>query len=603
MHYDALTAGAVADEWRHLLVGGRIDKIFQPDVWSLALLVRSHNQNWQVFQCFNPRFARAHLVRDRKLGSGFDAPTPFVMLLRKHLESARIVAVHQPPLERILHLETAHGAEPPRTLVIELLGRQSNAVLLDEAGVILGALRHVTADMSRTRVILPHLPYSPPAPAAGMATSGGARLDPRSAEPAAIAAALGTAAAVSVAERLPRVLAISPTAAAEAVFRAAGEAGAADVEPAALADALHELFAPLADGAPWSPSAARRGAQQVAFAPYRLRSLDSTATVTDVESISLAIERFFAPRESADRLAGLRGRLQGLVKPVAERAERRLGAIEQQVAQAEAQLSLRAQGELLLTYQPAIARDQQEVILDDFSGGAPQHIPVNPALTAVQNAQVIFKRYARAKRTIEALGPQRAELAVELAFARQVLTDVALCETPAEFVRLETELRGEGFFADRERAAGGRTSGKKAPRKGERGPAAAAATPTSLQLDGFEVLYGKTSQLNDALTFRLAGRKDLWLHAKGVPGSHVVIRAGGRPVPDDVLLEAAGIAAYLSASRGETKAAVDYTTVSNVRRQPGGKPGLVYYVSERTVQVAPLAPEAAAKEAVHAPAR
>jgi predicted ribosome quality control (RQC) complex YloA/Tae2 family protein len=594
MHYDALTASAVAQEWRRQLLGGRIDKIFQPDAWSLALLVRNHNQNWQVYQSFDPRFARAHLVQDKKLGSGFDAPTPFVMLLRKHLESARIVAVHQPPLERVLHLETVHGGEPPRTLIIELLGRQSNAVLIDEAGIVLGALRFVTGEMSRTRVIQPHVPYAAPAPAIGAKADSVVRLDPRDVSAAALISALGDTPASALAEQLPRVMAISPSAAREAVTRM----GATSLDAKALATALHELFAPLLGPEVWSPSLARRGTQVLAFAPYHLRSWETTSVVEDADSISLAIERYFAPREGAERLTSQRSRLLSMVKPVAERGERRLMAVEQQVAKAQEQLQLRRLGELLLTYLPEIARDQREVVLEDFSGEA-IHIPVDPSLTAVQNAQHVFRRFARAKRTIEALGPQQQALTLELAYARQVLTDVGLCETPADFVRLEAELRGSGFFSERERASGGRHQGKKAPRKGERGPAAAAAAPTTLQLAGFDVLFGRTSHLNDALTFRLAGRQDLWLHAKGVPGSHVVIRCGGRQVPDDVLLRAAGIAAYLSSSRAEGRAAVDYTSVSNVRRQPGGKPGLVNYVGERTVHVVPLAPESATREAVN----
>lgn len=595
MHYDALTASAVAEEWRRALLGGRIDKIFQPDAWSLALLVRNHNQNWQVLQSFDPRFARAHLVQDKKLGSGFDAPTPFVMLLRKHLESARIVAVHQPPLERILHLETVHGAEPPRTLIIELLGRQSNAVLMDETGIVLGALRHVTGEMSRTRVIQPHLPYAPPAPAIGAMADGRVRLDPRDVSAEALSAALDGAPGNGLGEQLPHVMAISPTAAREAVTRMGGTG----MDAVAMATALRELFAPMLGTEAWSPSVAMRGKQILAFAPYYLHSLETTASVETADSISLAIERYFAPREGSERLTTQRTRLLSMVKPVAERAARRLGTIEQQMVKAQEQLQLRRLGELLLTYLPEITRDQREIALENFSGETVQ-VPVDPALTAVQNAQQIFKRYGRAKRTIEALGPQQQELALELAYARQVLIDVALCETPAEYVRLEAELRSSGFFAERERASGGRTQGRKAPRKGERGPAAAAATPTTLHFDGFDVLFGRTSQLNDALTFHLAGRQDLWLHAKGVPGSHVVIRSGGRPVPDDVLLRAAGVAAYLSTSRGEARAAVDYTSVGNVRRRPGGKPGLVSYVGERTVQVAPLTPESANREAVHA---
>lgn len=579
-----------------MLLGGRIDKIFQPDAWSLALLVRSRNQNWQFFSSLNPRFARAHLLRERKLGSGFDAPTSFVMLLRKHLESARIVAIHQPPLERILHLQTAHGAEPPRTLIIELVGRQSNAVLLDEQGVVLGALRQVTGEMSRSRVILPHAAYAPPASVMGATVEGGGRLDPRDVAPAALVRAMETTTGGTTAERLPRVLAISPTAAKEAVFRAQADGGEG-VDT--LAAALQDMFAPLEEPSLFAPSMARRGPQVVAFAPYRLRHLESSSTVEDADSMSLAIERYFAPKERDDLLAGRRGRLQSLVKPIAERAARRLAAVELHLAQAQEHLALRRLGELLLTHQPAIARDQRDVVLDDFSGGEPVRIAVDPALTAVQNAQQIFKRYARAKRTLEALTPQQAGLAVDLAYARQVLTDVALCDTPADVVRLEAELREGSFFAERDRAAGGRKQGRKAPRKGERGVVAAPAAPTVVQVHGFEVLYGKTSQLNDTLTFRLAARQDLWLHAKGVPGSHVVIRSGGRAVPDDVLLQAAGLAAHLSSARGEAHAAVDYTNVSNVRRQPGGKPGLVYYVGERTVQAAPLAPDSFTKEGLH----
>lgn len=592
MHYDALTAAAVAEEWRRLLVGGRIDRIFQPDAWSLALLLRSQGQNHQVLLSLDPRVARAHLVTGRKLASGFDEPTPFVMLLRKHLESVRLQAVEPPPMERILHLQAAHSGDAAVTLVVELLGRQSNAVLVDAAGIVLGALRYVTSQMSRTRVVLPHRLYAPPPPAVG---AGSDRLDPRAVGGTELAAALADIPGRTLAERLPRAVALSPTAAREAVFRATGATDAEQADAEALAAALRDLCKPLAAGG-WAPSLAGRGGAAVAFAPYPLTHLAAGATVEAEASISRAVEAYFAPKEASERLEAQRLRLRGLVRAPLERAERRLAAIEEQLGQARRHLGARREGELLLAYQPELAAGQRAVVLEDYESGAPVAIAVDPARSAVANAQERFRVYNRAKRGIEALEPQQAALAIDAAFAHQVLGDVALCDTPPELARLEAELRGAGYFAERDMQAARRPKGK-GPRKGERRPAAA-VEPASMRLGGFEVLYGKTSLINDALTFRLAGRQDLWLHARNVPGAHVVIRSGGRPVPEEVLARAAAVAAYLSEARGEARAAVDYTTIGNVRRQPGGKPGLVYYVGERTLQVAPLAPQAAASEEV-----
>ncbi len=588
MHYDALTAAAIAAEWTEALVGGRIDKVFQPDAWSLALLVRSHGQNWQVYLSCNPRFARAHLVRERKLGSGFDEPSAFVMLLRKHLESARITAIGQTPLERMLELQTSHASTPPRRLIIELLGRQSNAILVDEAGIVLGALRHVTAEMSRTRVVLPHRPYVPPPPTVGPNSD---RLDPRTVSGESLRARLIGETGQPMAERLLKVLPISPTAAREAVFRAFGHAAPADADVARLAQELRELFAPLTGQASWSPTIARDSKSVVAFAAYPLRCLAAVAHIEGIDSISLAVERYFAPREATEGLDARRSRLRGLVRAPLERSQRRVTLVRQQLAEAEQQLALRMQGELLLAYQPELGPGQRGVELDDYNTSQPVTIPIDPTLTAAQNAQRLFTRYARAKRAMDALTPQLAEAELDAAAGRQAMTELALCETPGELVRLEADLYATGYLERRNNKSPATSGRRKLAKKGERQPASATPTPATLRLGDFDVMYGKTSLINDALTFKIAARQDLWLHAKGVPGSHVVIRSNGRTVPDAVLVGAAGLAAYLSDARGEHRAAVDYTAVANVRRQQGGKPGLVYYVGERTVQVPPLPPD------------
>jgi predicted ribosome quality control (RQC) complex YloA/Tae2 family protein len=312
-----------------------------------------------------------------------------------------------------------------------------------------------------------------------------------------------------------------------------------------------------------------------------------------MESISLAVERYFAPREATDVLEQRRSRLRTIVKSILDRAERKLTALIKQREDARADLALRTHGELLLTYQPNFEPGQTSVTLHDYVADQAVKIAVDARLSAVANAQRLFDRYAKAKRAGEALKPQIDATQLDVEFGRQALTDVSLCDSAGELVRLEAEL-GEAGYLERRQQAGLKRKGAARPgeRKGQRKPVAAGSEPESLKIDGFEVLFGKSSLTNDHLTFRVAAKQDVWLHAKGVPGSHVVVRSAGRQPPPGVVHQAAALAAYLSASRGAAKADVDWTAVANVRRQPGAKPGLVYYDGERTLVVAPQAPTA-----------
>ena len=588
MHFDALVVRAIAHEWRETLIGGRVDRIFQPDRWSLALIVWNQHANQHVYISFNPTHAAVFLAREHKLRSGFEEPTAFVMLLRKYLESGRIVGIEQPALERRIELVCTQRTGETTTLVVELIGRQSNVILVAEDGTVLGVARPVTREMSRTRVILPGRPYIAPT---GVLVSG-ERLDPRLVTEEELATALGDKEggldSDARARRLATILAMSPTAAAEAIARAGhGEKESHFLRN--LAKAIRDLFAPLVQDSPelWQPTVARHEKEVIAFAPYRLTQHEASAVVEHCATMNEAVERFFVPRSQRQRIQVRQAELRARIQPLYERLQRRMTAIEHEITDAQYALQTRKLGELLLTYQPKI--DQDTVMVDDCETGEPVTIAVDRRLTAVQNGQRYFARYARAKRAMSILEPQREALSIEAAFLSQLLFDIAAAETAEEVERVQREIAVSGVLKDELHKRQSRRPINVRQQK-ERSVQPVASLPEECIVGGFHVSWGKTSRANDTLTFTIAAKRDIWLHAKGVPGAHVVIHSRGQPVPEDVLVQSAQLAAYYSGCRGEGQALVDYTEVGKVRRQASGKPGLVWYTGERTLAVVPQLP-------------
>ncbi|MCL4543245.1 MAG: NFACT family protein [Chloroflexi bacterium] len=591
MHFDALVARAIADEWREYLIGGRVDRLFQPDAWSLTVIVRNLHANQQVLVSFNPATSLAYVARSRKLVSGFEEPTAFVMLLRKYLEGARVTAVGQPALERRIDLQCSRSGESPVTLRCELAGRQANLILVDSNEMILGLARPVTSAMSRVRTLLPGRQYVPPAPVVG---EGSKRLDPRSITSEELARSLtatDTDSPESLRVALTRILPISPTASAEVVHRAqqAKESTTEDGPEALLANEIRSLFQLLDQPqARWEPCIALSSGDIKAFAPYALTYLAARGDVRSISSMSEAIERFSVPRAAEQRLAHECSTLRSVIKPVLERIERRATALQRDIDKSERDLRYRHLGELLLTFRPETDTDSVEVV--DYETGDSVRIAVDSALSAVQNAEQYFAKYARVKRALEVLKPQLRGVQTELAFVQQLAFEAEVVESPAEAARLRQELKNLDFADDNRRLPNSGLRGNPRQRR-ERVVAPAASQPDSFIFEGFEILYGKTSHANDLLTFKIASKHDVWLHAKGAPGSHVVIRTQGRAIPEHVLGRGAQVAAYFSSRHSESTAPVDYTEVGRVRRQAVGKPGLVWYSGEHTLVVQPAPPK------------
>jgi predicted ribosome quality control (RQC) complex YloA/Tae2 family protein len=661
MYVDALTLAAVADEWHTLLVGARIDAIIQPTEHAIAIQCYApggqgqggHN-HW-LYLSAHPQLARAHITafKPAKIVS---EPPPFVMLLRKHLEGARIGSITQPRWERVLEIVVNYrsnlGSEERVyfRLVVEIMGRLSNIILCDQNGVIVGSLKRVSAEINRYRVIAAGVPYVPPPPQ--QRTLAGQTL-PRL-EPTTLTAAQLTECAADgldnqlfLAERLrgqgpvtstelvdsepqlssakkrkrsseqpklwqlltQHVLGMSPLLAREAVYRTTEDAETTWLQAdervwQELSWNVREL-ATLYDTHEWRPQLVQRTyagdehATQtlpLAFAVYVLEHYSRVVGVVAhrVSSVNALLDEYYARAEWRDAMEGVRTPIRKVLQAQRERCVRKAALLQQELAVSQEAARYRLQADLLLAYQHEVQQGQSSVALQNFSDEAVVTIPLDPRFDAVGNANRLYHKYHKLRRALELVPAQIEHNAVELATLEQLLADLVLAETPAEVALVKAEVQVAGYIRGKVASQGQKAH--KANKKGKGGKQSKPVTPGGgvplyvQSRDGFTLVVGKNSRQNEEVTFRQAKANDIWLHARGVPGAHVIIKAAGSEVPHATIMQAASLAAYYSQARGSTNVPVDYTLQRHVRHMKGGGPGMVVYDREKTVYAQSLSP-------------
>jgi predicted ribosome quality control (RQC) complex YloA/Tae2 family protein len=561
VYVDHLTLACLRDRLDGLL-GARVQRIVLPDEFSVGLELYA-GQRFQLLVSAHSQFART-LLAPQKLRRGAETATPLLLLLRKWVRGGRLVDVTQPPWERILTLHFEGPAGPCR-LVAEMIGRYSNVVLVGPGERVLEATKRIGPDLNRYRVTLPAHPYQPPPTPPG-------RQPPTEVKLSAWVAMLASAAPDEPLHRLltHRLLAVSPMVAREVAARAAGdpEAEVFDASPAALATAAAEIFAPLEDGT-WSPHVALDEEENViAFAPYEPHQFER---IEPVSSISDAMWRYFQQRFTVDGYAAIRQQVQELINQAQSRTARALEQLQAEVVDEEGINALRKAGELLLAYQGQVKRGAREVTLPDYEG-VPRTIALDPTLTLVENAQAYFRRYRKANRAAEKIPARIETFTADQAYLEQLAADLALAELRPEIDEVRRALAEGGWTPKAHKQKSSRVSG-----------------PRHVEVGGFPIYVGRNARQNEQVTFKQAGPDDLWLHARDLPGAHVIIKSGTQDAPEEVIQRAAELAAYYSPARDSGRAAVVVTRRRFVRRLPGGHPGLVTYRNERTVWVEPRA--------------
>ena len=571
MPMDGLTLGFIARELQETLRDARVEKVTQPEKDMLVLLLRAQGKNHKLILSAAPSFARVHLTA-ASYQNPMDAPM-FCMLMRKHLTGGRVTAIEQLGGDRVLHLTIENkdelGDTAPRELYLELMGRHSNLTLVMN-GRIVDAIRHVSGDMSRVRQALPGLPFVPP-PAQD-------KLDPREVTAEALLPRLQAQTGTLDKALGNCIRGLSPVAARELAFRATGlsraEIGKLD---------LPRLAQVTADFVQRLPALAQPMAQLgedgliTDVLPFPYLSLNP-ALQKPYPTLSAALDAFFFGRDRRDRMAQKSASLKHLIKTIMERDEKKLALQEEELTASARMEEYRIAGELLTAQAYLVPRGIERVQLQNFydPDGGMMDIALDVALTPAQNAQKYFKRYRKARSAQEIAKAQKDKTLAELSILEQALFDLDECETEADLGDVRRMLEGAGLV----RAPGE----KKRPKQPESKPM------LFLLPDGTEILVGKNSTQNDRLTGGARGG-DTWLHAKDMPGSHVIIR--GETVSPEALQAGAKLAAWFSKGKG-VSVPVDYTLRKFVKK-PGGAPaGFVIYSHQKTLIVSATEGEIAA---------
>ena len=568
MAFDAFFLTAVLDEVRARCIGARVDKIHQPSRDTVIIHLRCREGRERLLFAANPTAPRLHLTAASPENPA--EPPMFCMLLRKHLLGARLTEITQPPMERAatftFDCTDEMGFPVQKRLVAELMGRTCNLYLLSPEGRILDCLRRVGLDESAKRPALPGLMYQQPEKVA--------KQNPLEADTECYVNLLKAPGADILSDRLMDGLGgLSPLVCREAALYAAGSTDArvsaldADTMGEKLALFFHEhlnhpapYFYALSDGTP----------KQYAFCPIR-----EYGECRRGESFGALLDSCYTLRDQKDAMRQKGQAVRKTVQNLCTRLTRKMAVQQKELEATYDRERLRQLGDILTANLHRIAKGQTAVSCEDFYDEDMKtvEIPLSPTLSPQQNAAKYYKDYARMKNAEKELTHQLTLGQTELSYLQSVLEELNRAGTDAELEEIRRELQEGGYLrAD---------AGKKRIRQAKLPPMRFEST------DGFPIYVGRNNRQNDELTFRLARKDDIWCHASKVHGSHVIISCGGATPPDNTVTQAAQLAAYYAETGGGQNIPVDVTPVKQVKKLPGGKPGMVIYHTYRTVVANP----------------
>ena len=561
------------------LVGGRVDKISQPSREEIVMTLRTRGGNEKLLFSAAAGSARVHITK--KSIENPKVPPMFCMLLRKHLGNGRLLDIRQDGLERILYFDfeamNELGDMVKITLAAEIMGRCSNVVIINAEGKIIDSIKRVDFEMSRERPVLPNMTYSCP--------PRDDRLDFRTCSGSDIARAAEPLPDGDLAKTLLKIFeGISPIVAREWVWYAA------QGRDAVKSDLNGEVLDRLAFAVEQSARECREGRctftavkdgngllKDFSFMP--ICQYSGLMTTEELPSACDLLDYFYAERDSAARLRQRAQDLYKLLQNTSDRIARRLANQREELKVSADREKFKLMGDLISANLYRVEKGMGSVTVENFyDESCPKiEIKLDKRLTPSQNMQRYYGEYRKADTAEKILTEQIKKGEEELAYIDSVFDALTRTKGEDEVNELRLELAEQGYI----RAA--KLKGK--PPKAH--PPLEFRSP-----DGFTVLVGRNNKQNDMLTAKLADKTDIWLHTKDITGSHVIIRAEGKEVPDSTVMWAARIAAWCSKAKNSSQVPVDYVPVRFVKKPSGAKPGMVIFTNNRTLYVTPLDPDA-----------
>lgn len=559
MALDGITIANIVKEMRDALLGGRIAKIAQPEADELLLTVKAPSGQRRLYISASASLPLVYLTDENK-PSPFTAPN-FCMLLRKHIANGRIVSITQPSLERIIVLGIEHldelGDLCRKKLVIEIMGKHSNVIFCNEDDRIIDSIKHVPAQMSSVREVLPGRTYFIPdtmhkADPLTISESDFAALLRQ--KPSALSKALYTS-----------LTGISPVVAEEICFLAGLDSA---LPPSELSDDFmthlyrqFSLFLYQIREEDFHPAIYYRNNEPQEFASVPLTHLEGCA-YQEFETISQVLSSYYAVKNRITRIRQKSADLRHIVQTALERNRKKYDLQARQLKDTDKRETYKVYGELLQTYGYQAEPEAKELEALNYYTNEMIRIPLDPTKTPLENAKRYFEKYNKMKRTYEALSHLIVETRDEISYLESVSNALDIARTEDDLAQVKEELTQSGYVR------------RKFTKKKEKFKSMPLHYISS---DGYDMYVGKNNFQNEELTFSFASGNDWWFHAKKVPGSHVIVKSQGEDMPDRVFEEAGKLAAFYSKNNGSEKVEVDYVEKKHVKKVKGQKPGFVIY--------------------------
>ncbi len=571
MAFDGIVISNLIQELNQTILNAKISKIAQPESDELLLTLKGNGGQYRLLLSADASLPFVYLTEENKQAP-LTAPA-FCMVLRKHIANGRITRIFQPGMERIIHIEIEHldelGDLCRKSLIIELMGKHSNIIFCREDGTIIDSIKHVPCTMSSVREVLPGKPYFIPATQEEkrdpLQTSREEFLSLISQKPTTVAKAIYTS-----------FVGVSPLIASEIAFRAGldGDMPAASYDSDALLHLANHFcwFMEEIRQGHFSPVIIRSGREPVEFSSVKLQMYGDYQTEC-YESVSRVLEVYYAEKNVYTRIRQKSAELRKVVNTALERSRKKYQIQEKQLKDSEKKEKYRIYGELIQTYGYGLEEGASMLEAENYyDNNRIIRIPLDPQLTPLENAKKYFERYGKLKRTGEAVSEWLKETETEMKHLESIQNSLDIALSADDLVQIREELVEYGFIKK------GR-SGKKQRSK---------SRPFHYRSsDGYDIYVGKNNYQNEEITFKLASGNDWWFHAKGIPGSHVVVKANNEELPDRVFEEAGRLAGYYSKGRGSDKLEIDYLQKKNVKKPNKGAPGFVVYYTNYSLTIHP----------------
>ncbi len=568
MAFDGIVTRAVVKQLNDELTGLRVDKIYQVEKDEVLLHFRK-NKLLISSSGNNPRIYLTEQTKENP-----KVPPMFTMVLRKHLSGAIVKRVSQFGNDRVIKIDfdawDDFSEKIEKSLIVEIMGRHSNIILLDNENIIIDSIKRVSESMSRVRQVLPHLPYE--------YIKDENKIDPSTATLEDISEKFNHSEGNKSVENVVfnALTGFSKNMGTEISLRANIDStrpfsSLENFEKDNLIKSSMELIREINENE-FSYKSYLDGDRIVDFHVLNLINLEGLDSL-EFKTPSEMLDAVYSKRDKDDRLGQKGTALKKIVASKLSKDKSKISNLKKDLLEAENREQYRIFGDLLSANFHKVKPGQKEITLQNFYSEDLEDvlIPLDEKISAPINAQRFYKKYGKLKTAENILNEQIKDTQNEIDYLESVLSTIELTEDVSALDEIKDELIEQGYIK--------RSSQKKKKSKME--------IPNYLEMekDGFNIFIGRNNRENDLLTHKIARRDDIWLHAQGIPGSHVIIKTEGKDVPEEVIKYAAQLAAYNSKGRNSGSIEVDYTQKQNVKRSPANKPGLVNYTNFKTISV------------------